>query len=77
MFFLLILYHFDVLISKINFKKLKKIISIHFQVKNSLKNNYYHITKQTLMVKLIISNLGNNFKYLKLIIWLFLNDFCH
>jgi hypothetical protein len=44
---------------------------MYFQEKNSLKNNYYHVTKQTLIVKLIISNFGNNLKYLKLIIWLF------
>jgi hypothetical protein len=33
--------YFDVLISQINFKKQKKIISIYFQVKNILKNNNY------------------------------------
>ena len=39
--------YFYILISKINFKKLKKyIILMHFQAKNNLKNNFHYITKQ-------------------------------
>ena len=33
------------LILKIFFKKLKKIILIYFKIKNTLKNNYYNTTK--------------------------------
>jgi len=44
--FLIFLYYFDVLMSKINFKKIKKnIILMHFQVKSILKNNRNHIPK--------------------------------
>jgi hypothetical protein len=39
---------FNVLILKIKFKKNKKnIILMHFQMKNTLKNNLYHTSKQT------------------------------
>jgi hypothetical protein len=38
-FFLMILNHFTVLVSKINLKKKKNIILMHFQVKNTLKSN--------------------------------------
>ena len=44
--------YFNILISKINFKnKNKNIISIHFQVKNTLKNKCYHNTKHALSIK--------------------------
>jgi len=43
----IILESFYVLVSKINFKN-KNIILIYFQIKNTLKNNYYHNTKQAL-----------------------------
>jgi hypothetical protein len=36
--------YFDALISKIIFKNKKYIISMHFQVKNTLKNNRNHTT---------------------------------
>ena len=42
--FLVFLYWFDVLMLKINFKN-KKIILMHFQTKNNLKINLYHILK--------------------------------
>ena len=35
---------FDVLMSKIYFKKIKNIL-MYFQVKNNLKINFYHILK--------------------------------
>jgi hypothetical protein len=38
-YFLYVLDYFDVLILKIIFKKLKKIILTHFSMKNILKNN--------------------------------------
>jgi hypothetical protein len=37
--------HFKMLILKINFKKLKNIILINFQKKNTIKNNRYHYPK--------------------------------
>jgi len=50
--FLVFLDYFNILISKINFKnKNKNIISIHFQVKNTLKNKCYHNTKHALSIK--------------------------
>jgi hypothetical protein len=39
--------YFDLLILKIIFKIKKNIILIHFQVKNTLNRNYYHISKYT------------------------------
>jgi hypothetical protein len=56
MFFLpqinIFLDYFDILISKIIFKNKKKIILIHFRVKNTLKNNCYYISKYPLkMIK--------------------------
>jgi hypothetical protein len=39
--------HFDALMSKIIFKKYKKIILIYFQVKNTLKNNCNLTLKST------------------------------
>jgi putative ribosome biogenesis GTPase RsgA len=44
--------YFDVLMSKIHFKK--NIILIYFQTKNTLKNNRYYKIKQTLI--LILAN---------------------
>ena len=38
--------HFDVLISKIIFKKLKTIIDIYFNMKSYLKSNHNHTAKQ-------------------------------
>ena len=38
--FLVFLNHFDVLMLKIIFKKLKNIINIYFNTKNYLKNNH-------------------------------------
>ena len=37
--------YFDMLISKIIFKNKKNIILIHFQIKNTLKNNHNYISK--------------------------------
>jgi hypothetical protein len=37
--------HFHALMSKIIFLKYKNIILIHFQVKNTLKNNRNHTSK--------------------------------
>jgi hypothetical protein len=47
---LYVLDRFDVLMSKIIFKKWKNIIDIHFNMKSYLKNNHYHTTKHTMMV---------------------------
>jgi hypothetical protein len=48
-FIFVFLDHFDVLMSKIIFKKLKiYIILMHFRVKNTLKNNRYHNSKYSL-----------------------------
>ena len=45
-FIFVFLDHFNVLMSKIIFKKLKKyIILMYFRVKNTLKNNRYHNSK--------------------------------
>jgi hypothetical protein len=41
------LYHFNILIPKIIFKKIKKIILIYFKIKNILKNNHSYIFKYT------------------------------
>jgi hypothetical protein len=43
-------YRFDVLISKINFKKIKKILFVVFLSKKHFENNYYYNTKQALSV---------------------------
>jgi len=43
--------HFDALILKLIFKKLKKIILMHFQIKNTLKNNHNHTFNRLLMLK--------------------------
>jgi hypothetical protein len=48
-FIFVFLDHFNVLMSKIIFKKLKKyIILMYFRVKNTLKNNRYHNSKYSL-----------------------------
>ena len=48
-FIFVFLNHFDVLMLKIIFKKLKKyIILMHFRVKNTLKNNRYYNSKYSL-----------------------------
>ena len=48
-FIFVFLDHFDILMSKIIFKKLKKyIILIHFRVKITLKNNRYHNSKYSM-----------------------------
>jgi len=44
--------HFDMMISKIIFKKYKIIIDIFFWVKNTLKNNHNHTLKYPLKQKL-------------------------
>jgi len=44
----MILDHFDVLILKKKFTKIN-IISIYFQVKNTLKNNNYYNTKRLIV----------------------------
>jgi hypothetical protein len=41
--------YFDMLISKIIFKNKKNIILIHFQIKNTLKNNHNYISKHATM----------------------------
>jgi len=41
--------YFDMLISKIIFKNKKNIILIHFQIKNTLKNNHNYIFKHATM----------------------------
>jgi len=38
-YYLIFLHHFNMLISKINFKNKKNITLIYFHVKNTLKNN--------------------------------------
>jgi hypothetical protein len=45
-FFLYILDYFDILILKIIFKNKKNIILIYFKIKNILKSNSNHISKQ-------------------------------
>jgi hypothetical protein len=44
--FLVFSNHFDVLISKMIFKKLKNIIGMHFDTKSYLKSNHNHTAKQ-------------------------------
>jgi hypothetical protein len=39
------------LISKINLKNIKNIVLMHFQVKNTLKNNCYHNSKHYLILR--------------------------
>ena len=46
--FLVFSNHFDVLMSKIIFKKSKNIIGMHFDTKNYLKSNRNHTAKQAL-----------------------------
>ena len=46
--FLVFSNHFDVLISKIIFKKSKNIIDMHFGMKSYLKSNHNHTAKQAL-----------------------------
>ena len=46
--FLVFSNHFDVLISKIIFKKSKNIIDMHFHIKNYLKKNHNYTIKQAL-----------------------------
>ena len=46
--FLVFLNYFDILMSKIIFKKLKNIIDMHFNTKSYLKSNRNHTAKQTL-----------------------------
>jgi len=45
---LVFLNHFDVLVSKINFKKYKYIILMFFQAKSTLKSHYYHAPRHLL-----------------------------
>ena len=45
---------FDVLISKIIFKKWKNIINMYFSMKNYLKSNHYHTAKHVLNLLTII-----------------------
>jgi len=40
--------HFDVLMSKMNFKKWKNIISMYFHTKSTLKSKHYHNIKRAL-----------------------------
>jgi hypothetical protein len=47
-FYIDFLDHFDVLISKVNFKKEKNIILMFFPAKNTSKSNYYHTLKYPL-----------------------------
>ena len=47
--FLVFLYHFDMLMSKIIFKKLKNIIDMYFSTKSYLKSNRNHTAKQILI----------------------------
>jgi hypothetical protein len=46
--FLVFSNHFDVLMSKMIFKKLKNIIDMYFGTKSYLKSNRNHTAKQTL-----------------------------
>jgi hypothetical protein len=48
--FLVFFYCFDVLMSKINIKKIKNIILIHFKIKNILKNNFNYAIKHFLSI---------------------------
>ena len=50
--FLVFLNYFDVLMSKIIFKKLKNIINIYFNTKNYLKTNNNHTVKYVTVVKI-------------------------
>jgi hypothetical protein len=52
--FLLFLYYFDVLILKINFKKLKNIILIYFQIKHFKKQHFLY--SQTLLLWIVSLN---------------------
>jgi hypothetical protein len=49
--FLVFSNHFDVLMSKMIFKKYKKIIDMHFGTKSYFKSNCNHTAKQTLWVR--------------------------
>jgi hypothetical protein len=53
---------FNVLLLKIIFKNKKNIILILFQVKNILKNNYYHIHKYPRDRNSLSYNHNNNLK---------------
>ena len=57
--FLVFSNHFDMLISKIIFKKLKNIINMYFNTKSYLKNNHNHTIyiKKTLTCSVIIKAL--------------------
>ena len=44
--------HFDVLVSKINFKNKKYYVNI-FLIKNNLKNNFHHTSKHTQRSKVV------------------------
>jgi hypothetical protein len=48
--FLVFFYCFDVLMSKINIKKIKNIILIHFKIKNTLKTNLNYAIKHFLSI---------------------------
>jgi len=51
-YFFYILDRFDALISKIIFKILKKIILIHFDMKNILKNNHNNAPRKAQSINL-------------------------
>ena len=54
------------LISKIIFKKLKNIIDMYFNIKNYLKNNHNHVTKQVVSFPLLITKITLKNMLLKL-----------
>jgi len=59
---------FDVLISKIIFKKWKNIIGTYFGTKSYLKSNHYHTAKHPLIINLYRGNREKRFFYYKCII---------
>ena len=47
----MIVLNFDMLVSKINLKKLKKYYFNKLKIKSTLKNNYYHNIKHALHIQ--------------------------
>ena len=58
--FLVFSNHFDMLMSKIIFKKSKNIIDMHFDTKNYLKSNHNHTVKQATRLNVELSRLGRS-----------------
>jgi hypothetical protein len=64
---LYLLDRFDVLMSKMIFKKIKNIISMYFDTKNYLKSNHYHTVKHHRRINYIfqMNSSSPKQKYLK------------